>query len=99
MDIVWTGKPESDRPAYFLWNLGMRFYQYHPEGEIKPFQWGEPQNIQVRPGRLEPLSKVKASWAMIRAQTSTPSMMDLWPERILSVQQRAEKLPEPGRQA
>ena len=77
----------------------MRFHQYYPEGEIKPFQWGEPQNIQVRPGRLEPLSKVTTSWAMIRAQTSTPSRMDLWPERIVSVQRRAEMLPELGRPA
>ena len=96
MDTVWTGRPESGRPAYFLWNLGMRFYKYHPEGEIKPFQWGEPQNVQVRPGRLEPISKVKASWAMIRAQTSTPSRMNPWPEGIVSVQRRVKMLPELG---
>ena len=68
-------------------------------GRNQTIQWDEPQNVQVRPGKLEPLSKVKASWAIIRAQTSTPSRMDLWPERILSVQQRAEKLPKPGHPA
>ena len=26
-DAVWTGRPESGRPAYFWWNLGMRLYQ------------------------------------------------------------------------
>ena len=71
----------------------------YPEGEIKPFQWVGPQNVQVRPERLEPMSKVKASWAMIRAQMSTPSRNDLWPERIVLVQQRAERLPEPGHPA
>jgi hypothetical protein len=50
----------------------MRFYQYHLEGEIKPFQRVVSQNVQVRPGRLEPIPKVKASWAMIRVQMSTP---------------------------
>ena len=99
MDTVWTGRPESGRLAYFLWNLGIRFYQYHLEGEIKPFQWVGPQNVQVRPGRLEPISKVKASWAMIRAQMSTPSRNDLWSERIVSVQRRAEIPPKLGRLA
>jgi len=77
----------------------MRLYQYHLEGEFKPFQLVEPQNIQLGPGRLEPISKVKASWAMVRYKTSTPSRSDLWPKRSVSVKRRAEKPPEAGRPA
>ena len=68
MDTVWTGRPESGRLAYFLWNLGMRFYQYHTEGEIKPFQWVVSQNARVGIERLEPLGKTEEFCAMIRAQ-------------------------------
>ena len=70
MDTVWTGRPEYSRPAYFRWNLGMRFYQYHPEGEIKPFQWVVSRNARVGIGRLEPLGKIEELCAMIRAQDS-----------------------------
>ena len=98
MDTVWTGRPESGRPAY-LWNLGMRFYQYHPEGEIKPFQWVVFQNARVGIGRHEPLGKTEEFCAMIRAQDNYPSRSDLQSLRNVSVQQRAEIPPEPGRPA
>ena len=74
-------------------------YQYHLEGEIKPFQWVGPQNVQVRPGRLEPLSRTEEFCAMIRAQDIYASKSDLQPLRSVSVQRRAEMPPEPGRQA
>ena len=77
----------------------MRFYQYHPEGEIKPFQWVVSQNARVGIGRLEPFGKTEESCAMIRAQDNYPSRSDLQLLRIMSVQRRAEKLPEPGRPA
>ena len=99
MDTVWTGRPESGRPAYFLWNLSMRFYLYHPEGEIKPFQWVVFQDAQVGIGRHEPLGKTKQFCAMIRAQDNYPSRSDLQPLRSVSVQRRAERLPELGRPA
>jgi hypothetical protein len=35
----------------------MRLYQCHLEGEFKPFQRIGPRNIQLGPGRLEPISK------------------------------------------
>jgi len=73
----------------------MRFYQYHPEGEIKPFQWVVSQNARVGIGRLEPLGKTEEFYAMIRAQDNYPSRSDLQPLRSVSVQRRAEKLPEP----
>ena len=73
MDTVWTGRPESGRSAYFLWNLGMRFYQYHTEGAIKPFQWVVSQNARVGIGRLEPLDKTEEFCAMISAQDYYPS--------------------------
>ena len=92
-------KPGSGQPVYFLWNLGMRFYQYHPEGEIKPFQWVVSQNAQVGFGRLEPLGKTEEFCAMIRAQDNYPSRSDLQSLRSVSVQRRAEKLPEPGHPA
>jgi len=57
MDVVWIGRPEFGRLAYFRWNLGMRRYQCHLEGEFKPFQQVGPKNIQLGPGRLEPISK------------------------------------------
>ena len=98
-DTVWTGRPGSGRPAYFLWNLGMRFYQYHPKGEIKPFQWVVSQNARVGIGRLEPLGKTEEFCAMIRAQDNYPSRSDLQPLRSVSVQRRAESLPEPGHPA
>src|SRR6185369_4110196 len=92
MDTVWTGRPESGRSAYFLWNLGMRFYQYHLEGEIKPFQWVVSQNARVGIGRLEPLGKMEEFCAMIRAQDNYPSRSDHQLLRSVSVQRRAEDL-------
>ena len=77
----------------------MRFYQYHPEGEIKPFQWVVSQNARVGIGRLEPLSKTEEFCAMIRAQDNHPSRSDLQLLRSVSVQRRAERLLEPGRPA
>ena len=77
----------------------MRFYQYHPEGEIKPFQWVVSQNARVGIRRLEPLGKIEEFCAMIRAQDNHPSKSDLQPLRSVSVQQRAEIPPEPGRPA
>ena len=74
----------------------MIFYQNHLEGEFKPFQWVGPKNIQVGPGRLEPISKQKVSLAMIRHKTSTPSRNDLRPERIMLVQWRIERPPKAG---
>ena len=96
MDTIWTGRPESGRPAYFLWNIGMRFYQYHLEGEIKPFQWVVSQNARVGIGRLEPLGKMEGFYAMIREQDNYPSRSDLQPLRSMLVQRRAERLPELG---
>ena len=60
-DAVWTGRPESGRPAYFRWNLGMRLYQSHIEGESKPSQWAISRNAQLGPGRLRPISKRNAN--------------------------------------
>ena len=77
----------------------MRLYQCHLEREFKPFQWVGPKNIQVGPGRLEPISKVKTTWAMIKDTPSTPSRIDPWPERSMSVQWRTERPPEVGRPA
>ena len=57
--------------------FGMRVYQYHPEGEIKPFQWVVSQNARVGIGRLEPLGKTKEFCAIIRAQDNYPSRSDL----------------------
>ena len=45
------------------------------------------------------MCKVKDFCAMIIAQDVYPSRNDLWPWRIVSVQRRAEKPPEPGRPA
>jgi len=73
-----------------MWNLGMRFYQYHPEGEIKPFQWVVSQNTRDGIGRLEPLGKTEEFCAMIRAQDNYPSRSDLQSLRSVSVQRRAE---------
>ena len=73
----------------------MKLYQSHIEGEFKPFQWVGPRNTQLGPGRLEPISKVKATWAMIKHTMSTPSRIDLWPERSMSVQWRTERPPGP----
>ena len=77
----------------------MRFYQYHPEGEIKPFQWVVSRNARVGIRRLEPLGKTEEFCAMIRAQDNYPSRRDLQPLRSVSVQWRAERLLEPGRPA
>ena len=77
----------------------MRLYQCHLEREFKPFQWVGPKNIQVGPERLETISNVKTTWAMIRHKTSTPSRNDLQPERIVSVQWRIERPPKAGRPA
>jgi len=77
----------------------MRFYQYHPEGEIKPFQWVVSQNARVGIGRLEPLGKTEEFFAIIRAQDNYPSRSDLQPLRSVSVQWRAKRLPELGRPA
>ena len=77
----------------------MRFYQSHLERQFKPFKWVGPKNIQVGPGRLEPISKVKTTWAMIRHKMFTPSRNDLWPERIVSVQRRIEMPLEAGHPA
>ena len=78
IDPKWTlFGPEGPSPEYFLWNLSMRFYQYHPEGEIKPFQWVVSQNPRVGTGRLEPLGKTDEFCAMIRAQDNYPSRSDL----------------------
>ena len=77
----------------------MRLYQCNLEGEFKPSQWVGPKNIQVGPGRLEPISKVKTTWAMIKDTPSTPSRIDPWPERSMSVQRRGEKPPKAGRPA
>jgi hypothetical protein len=49
--------------------------------------------------RLEPLSKIEESWAMIRAKDMYPSRSDLQPLRSVTVQWRPEKPPEPGRPA
>ena len=99
MDTVWTGRPESGRPAYLQWNLGMKLYQSHLEGESRPFQWVTSQKARVGTGRLEPLSKMEESCAMIRAQDIYPSRSDLEPLRSVLVQWRAEMPPEPGRLA
>ena len=77
----------------------MRFYQYHPEGEIKPFQRVVSQNARGGIGRLEPLGKMEEFCDMIRAQDNHPSRSDLQLLRSVSVQWRAERLPEPGRPA
>ena len=87
------------RPAYFLWNFGMRFYQYHPEREIKPFQWVVSQNARVGIGRLEPLGKTEEFCVMIRAQDNHPSRSDLLPLRSVSMQRRAKIPPESSRPA
>ena len=75
----------------------MRFYQYHPEGEIKPFQWVVSQNTRDGIRRLEPLGKTEEFYATIRAQDNYPSRSDPLLLRSMSVQRRAERLPEPGR--
>jgi len=77
----------------------MRFYQYHLEGEIKPFQWVVSQNARVGIERLEPLGKTEEFCARIIAQGNHPSRSDLQPLRSVLVQQRAEIPPEPGRRA
>ena len=96
---VWIKRPESGRPAYLLWNLGMKLYQSHLEGEFRPIQWVVSQNIQVGIGRLEPTCKVKEPWSMIREQDNYPFRSNLRPLRSVSVQWRAEKPTEPSRLA
>ena len=61
MNVVWIGRPEFGRLAYFRWNLGMKLYLSHKEGESKPFQWAKSRNIQLGPGRLGPISKRDAN--------------------------------------
>jgi hypothetical protein len=96
-DTIWTRRPESGRPADLLWNLGIKLFQSHLEGESRPFQWVTSQNARVGTGRLEPLSNTEESYAMIRAQDDYPSRSDIQPLRSVSVQQRAKNPPEPGR--
>ena len=52
--------------------------------------------MQLGPGRLEPIFKVKITWAMIKHTMSTPSRIDPWPERSVSVQWRTKRPLEAG---
>ena len=99
MDAIWTGKPESGRLAYFRWNLGMRLYQCHLEGEFKPFQRVGPKNIQLGPEGLDPYPKDKITWAMVKYAIYTLSRIDPWSERSVTVQRRTERPLEAGRPA
>ena len=73
----------------------MKLYQCHLEREFKTIQWVVSENVQDGTGRLEPMCKVKESWAMIIAQDIYLSRRNLRPWRSVSVQRRAEKPPEP----
>ena len=51
------------------------------------------------PEGLDPYPKAKPTWAMIKHTTSTPSQIDPWPEKSVSVQRKTERLPEVGHPA
>ena len=48
------------------------------------------------PEGLDPYSKEKPTWAMVKYSTYTLSMIDPWSERSVSVQRRTERLPDAG---
>ena len=98
MDVVWTGRPKSGRRAYFWWILGMKLYQNHIEGEFKPFQ-RVPEIHNLDPEGLDPYSKEKPTWAMVKYATYTLSRIDPWSERSVTVQRRIERPLEASRPA
>ena len=77
----------------------MKIYQSNLEGESRPIQWVIFQNSQVGTGRFESLSTKEESWSTIREQDMYLSRSDFQPLRSVTVQQRAEMPPEPGRSA
>ena len=58
-----------------------------------------PKIYNLDPEGLNPYPKEKITWAMIKHTMSTPSRIDPWLERIMSVQRRTERPPVAGRPA